>query len=426
MHIQKQLSDDRPGYNFTFVLIISLLVLGTTAINSYAVGLGYHVSDGILYIDNINNDNPVILDNDWWEESVGDEFVYAKATLGQIDLRGLIATRDMWGYPSSFQYTLADCLNDLTRDVGRARQSGLSNIPDPTAGNERPLYPPGDYIIEHTDYGPSISDGSNLIVQHAIAASPTRPLLVIVGGALDTVATAYMQNPAIAENMIVFDTGGSYNDKSPWPWQICMERTKFIYWEDSNAWQNGCIGPKAWLYEFPDNPMTDYMEQRWPDHRNMHWADWFLIAYMYGKDHFNNAVKMKLDPFTGHWHAHSTTGQDYDFIMIDDYMTNTSFQQTSAVDYYNTLIDPCVYGDCISAPENVQATFVSFTQIDIIWTDTSGGDQQETGFKIERKPLDGRDQWTEVGTVGADVTSFSDTHTTYGNVTYHYRVGAYR
>ena len=406
--------------------IAVLLVLSYPADDANGVGLGYHVSGNVLYIDNVNVDNPVILDNDWWEESVGDEFAYAKCTLGQIDLRGLIATRDMWGYPSSFQYSLADCFNDLSRDVDRARQSGLSNIPDPTTGNEWPLYPPADYVIENTDYVSAISAGSNLIVQHASTASPTKPLIVIVGGAIDTVATAYMQDPSIADNMIVFDTGGSYNDKSAWPWQICMERTKFIYWEDSNAWANGCIGPKAWLYEFPDCPMTDYMEQRWPDNRNMHWADWFLLAYMYGKDHFNNAVRMELEPFDGYWHAHSTTSPDYDFIMIDDGMTNTSFEQTSAVDYYNTLMDPCVYGACLSAPDNVQASFVSFSQINITWNDTSSGDQQETGFIIERRPSGGIDTWTEVGSVDANITNYSDTTGTYGNVTYSYRVGAYR
>ena len=432
MYISKTNCNDLSVCTFYFCMTMAVLMAGIGMNDSLGVGIGYHVDGDILYIDNIDSDNPIILDNDWWGENVTDEFVYAKAALCQADLRGLIATRDMYGYPN-MQYQHSQSMNELIQDVDKARQSGVTNIPDPTAGNWKPLDPPGDYVIEHTDYVASISDGSNLIVQQAHTASPDKPLLIIVGGALDTVATAYMQDPSIANNIVVYDTGGAYNDKSAWPWQICMERTKFIFWEDPRCWDWGIgnIGYESWLHSrLPDNPMTDYMEDRWADGRNIHWADWFLVAYMYGKDHFTNAKKMELEPFTGHWHAHETSGSTYDFIMIDDFMTNTSFDQTSSVDYWNTLSNPEVYDGlpCVDiiAPENVNATFVSFSQMNITWDDTNSGDTQETGHIIERRPFNGSDQWTEIGNIGPDITSYTDSNTTYGNVTYYYRVGAYK
>jgi hypothetical protein len=72
------------------------------------------------------------------------------------------------------------------------------------------------------------------------------------------------------------------------------------------------------------------------------------------------------------------------------------------------------------APSNLQATAVSRTQVNLTWTDNSSN---ETGFKIQRSS-DGGSTWTQIGTVGADVTSYSDT-TVRRRTTYEYRVAAY-
>jgi hypothetical protein len=80
----------------------------------------------------------------------------------------------------------------------------------------------------------------------------------------------------------------------------------------------------------------------------------------------------------------------------------------------NTSTDIC-------PPTGLSASAVSSTQIDLSWTDNSG---DEDGFKIERSP-NGTTGWTQIGTVGADVTSYSDTGRTCGT-SYYYRVRAYR
>jgi hypothetical protein len=53
------------------------------------------------------------------------------------------------------------------------------------------------------------------------------------------------------------------------------------------------------------------------------------------------------------------------------------------------------------APTNLSASLVSITQISLKWNDNSNG---ETGFKIERKT--GQGNWIEIGTTGADITSY--------------------
>ncbi|MDZ7303603.1 MAG: fibronectin type III domain-containing protein [candidate division KSB1 bacterium] len=76
--------------------------------------------------------------------------------------------------------------------------------------------------------------------------------------------------------------------------------------------------------------------------------------------------------------------------------------------------------DAPTAPSSLTATPVSNTQIDLAWTDNA---TNETGFKIERK-LSSEVTYTQIDTVAANVTSYSNTGLT-GNTAYDYRVRAY-
>ncbi|MCF7954780.1 MAG: DUF6288 domain-containing protein [Phycisphaerae bacterium] len=72
-----------------------------------------------------------------------------------------------------------------------------------------------------------------------------------------------------------------------------------------------------------------------------------------------------------------------------------------------------------AAPSGLSATAISKSQIDISWTDNA---TNETGFKIERSDRN-NGNFVQIATVGADVTSFSDTGLKK-NTTYYYRVRA--
>ncbi|MHC4742999.1 MAG: fibronectin type III domain-containing protein [Planctomycetota bacterium] len=72
-----------------------------------------------------------------------------------------------------------------------------------------------------------------------------------------------------------------------------------------------------------------------------------------------------------------------------------------------------------AAPSNLSATAISKTRIDLDWTDNS---DNETGFKIERSKRVNTN-FTQIDTVGPDVTSYSDT-TAKKNTLYYYRVRA--
>jgi len=85
-----------------------------------------------------------------------------------------------------------------------------------------------------------------------------------------------------------------------------------------------------------------------------------------------------------------------------------------------------------AAPSDLGATAVSQSQIDLSWKDNSGNEDgfkielsrgNEDGFKIELSP-NGTSSWIQIATVGANVTSYSNTGLNCG-LTYYYRVRAY-
>ncbi len=87
----------------------------------------------------------------------------------------------------------------------------------------------------------------------------------------------------------------------------------------------------------------------------------------------------------------------------------------SSYRYFKTAIGPPP-----EAPSNLVATAISSSRIDLTWQDNSS---DETGFKIERKT--GSGSYSQIATVGAGVTSYSNTFL-YAGTTYYYRVRAYK
>ena len=74
-----------------------------------------------------------------------------------------------------------------------------------------------------------------------------------------------------------------------------------------------------------------------------------------------------------------------------------------------------------AAPTNLAATAISSSQINLTWTDS---DDTEQGFKIERCTGAGCSDFAQIATVGANVTSYSNTGLT-ASTSYSYRVRAY-
>jgi carboxypeptidase T len=73
------------------------------------------------------------------------------------------------------------------------------------------------------------------------------------------------------------------------------------------------------------------------------------------------------------------------------------------------------------APTNLASAAASSSQINLSWTDS---DNTETGFKIERCTGAGCSDFAQIGTVGVNVTSYSNTGLT-ASTSYSYRIRAY-
>jgi hypothetical protein len=95
-----------------------------------------------------------------------------------------------------------------------------------------------------------------------------------------------------------------------------------------------------------------------------------------------------------------------------------SFDSTSSWSRYRYF--KTAAGPPPDAPSNLVATPISSYRIFLSWQDNSS---EETGFKIERKT--GSGSYSQIATVGANVTSYSNTLAS-ANTTYYYRVRAYK
>jgi hypothetical protein len=149
-----------------------------------------------LKILGLDSTNPVIFDNERWDNSPDDEYIWAKASAGSLNLRGTIVTRD-------FHLGLAqeEQLRKGRLELREARMAGFANLPELTPGASSMLAWPSSGNLE--DITPIRSAGSDLIVAEAKKATPEKPLLVVVGGPLTTVAQAWLTDTSIATRMIV-------------------------------------------------------------------------------------------------------------------------------------------------------------------------------------------------------------------------------
>lgn len=162
----------------------------------------FTVADGSLDLPGVTGDNPVVYDNDFASNTPDNEFLWALASQGRIDLRGNLVSAVLRDSLSA----VPEGTSEWNKEARICRLSGMRNIPEPILGATRKLAYPASGKWE--DIVPEMNDGVRLLVSEARMASVEKPLLVIVGGALTTEADAILADPTIADKMIVF---GIYN-----------------------------------------------------------------------------------------------------------------------------------------------------------------------------------------------------------------------
>jgi hypothetical protein len=198
--------------------------------------------------------NPVLYDNDDHRDVYTDEYLFALASAGSIDLKGIITTYSA----DRVEYDLF--IKGRQEIINMARESGFTNLPDATAGPYVPLQRPATNRIEDTQ--PLNSDGGRIIVEAALQATKKRPLVIIAGGQLTAIADAYLQNPEIADKIIVSGIFGA-RDKTynagldSWAWAIVLSKFRCLSISDSGL---DTVYNKVFHSERPQTPKLRFSE----------------------------------------------------------------------------------------------------------------------------------------------------------------------
>jgi hypothetical protein len=184
-----------------------------------------------LKIGGVDGGNPVIYDNERWDNGVDNEYVWAKASLGSFRLLGNIVTNDHRNSQPSIAAQLAAGREELRL----AQLAGLRNIPDLVEGAPERLVMAASGRVE--DIKPKASPGSDLIVAEARKATPEKPLVVVAGGPLTTVAQAYLTDSSIVTNMVVMGVFTySIQEADSLANYLVAKKCRFVQWGRTYIW----------------------------------------------------------------------------------------------------------------------------------------------------------------------------------------------
>ncbi len=220
----------------------------------------YTIKHDIIQIQGVGPDNPLIYDNDWWTDVPDAVYLWAKASLGEAQLKGNVITRCTFGWETKYAHTLKQQTDEADKLFRLAKESGLKHIPEPVLGSTLAIRKPASGKIEATEFEQTA--GSKLIVAAAKQASPEKPLLVFVGGSCTTIASAYLSDPTITDRVIVFQVdGGAYNGSDQWAWKITMQKFRFVNWAKEYFWDKINTWQPDRFRDLPRNPLCDFLRE---------------------------------------------------------------------------------------------------------------------------------------------------------------------
>jgi hypothetical protein len=251
--------------------------------------LAFRIDSTGLKIEDMEPGNPVILDNERWDNGMENEYIWLKASAGLLNLRGNIVTQDVGGAQKT---TIAIQMKKCREDIRVARLAGLKNLKEPVAGAElRIVLPPASRL---EDLVAIRSDGSDLIVAEALKATPEKPLIVVAGGPLTTVAQAYLTDPAIASRMIVVGIFSfSINSADTIANFIVSKKCRYLQWGRNYSW--GGTLDVARLNKIPKSIMGDQVYRKLAGSPNqLSFGDLAPIAYLFNKGVWKTVDMVKV------------------------------------------------------------------------------------------------------------------------------------
>lgn len=324
------------------------LLLLALSFAAHAGEVNYTVDSAGFHVAGVSPQSHLLYDNDWWYDTPDKNYLWAMASLGRANLRANIVSRDLYNWSRGYRFQIAEQIADANKSIAIARRAGLEHIPDPVAGADRAFERPESGRIEDTK--PLRSAGSDLIVSEARKATAERPLVILVGGPLNTVASAYLTDPSIAVRMIVFMTDlRGYNGQDKWANYIVATRCKVINYGAHIWWPqrpNPPVMPRERVKTLPANEMTDdlYRIAEWfwtrstrPERptRDDGFADGAPVFLIFDPSTWRNVKRQRVtgvftveDAPEGYWDLLDATEMDY---------------ARMTENFFHTLADPAVY-----------------------------------------------------------------------------------
>lgn len=196
---------------------------------------------GFLELPGVDSTNPVILENGTFINPLDGAYLWAKASMGHLDLRGTIVS---FGADTGAANLAANLLN-CSRLIRLARYSGMRDIPDPISGSEFKLgaAPSGNRTLPR----PIANAGTDLLIREARRASREKPLLVFCGANMTTVASALLLEPGLADHMVVFGAhNATSNAGDSLALAVVAKQARLVEWGREYNWSNA-----ASLYRAP-------------------------------------------------------------------------------------------------------------------------------------------------------------------------------
>jgi hypothetical protein len=241
-------------------ILLTFVVAILAGTSSFGVVPEYKVENGRIRLQGVGPENPIIYDNDWWTDIPDAAYIWAKASLGQANLKGNVITRCTFGWETKYAHSLKQQTDEAERLLRVARESGLKNIPTPVIGSTVALRKPASSRPQDTEF--ERTAGSELILAEARKATPEKPLLAFVGGSCTTIASAWLSDPSITNRVIVFQVdGGGYNGSDQWAWELTMRHFRFVNWARGYFWDKVGTWNKERFATLPKNPLCDLLRE---------------------------------------------------------------------------------------------------------------------------------------------------------------------
>ena len=239
--------------------LVALAATGCT--ESFSAGSS--APHGLLPVD---ERNPMVLFNDSNSDNWQGEYAVLLANGAGPRLAGIVIGTSP--NATDIDANIADWRNM----VAAARASGLANIPDPIATINDPLVRPASGDLDATV--PNRSEGALLIVNESARLSlPYRPLVVLTGGRLTDVASAYLIDPTVTERVVVVSQLGTLSGSGAVmgppngemdPWADAIVTARFEYVQVSAFYDQLTDVPAARLSELPANAFGNWIAAKQP------------------------------------------------------------------------------------------------------------------------------------------------------------------